>query len=319
MTEDKMREVLTDQTGGLFYTCTGLSVWAAMTLLAAHALDISLKEIPDILWSVLVYLELTLFWGLAAAVVFGKKGGGTVEKGIRFFAALAAAGLFFLAVAVLEPSVWEIHFGRWKRYLLYSLCTVFCMEFLILTRSCRGDTYQTDWNARALSKDEYYIPKLLECLHKEMNGDTVVCARICHELYTYAGRAKFYKRSYYAASAVTIAFPAVVVVLNNMDGNQKLATSVLSAAVTITAGMMGTIKLRESWIRNRVSCEHVKSVLFQYVTKTGAYSSDKEPIQKGASEGEKQAIRTRLMIENLETIFQTEYGEWKRLREQQKD
>ena len=83
--------------------------------------------------------------------------------------------------------------------------------------------------------------------------------------------------------------------------------------------MMGTIKLRESWIRNRVSCEHVKSVLFQYVTKTGAYSSDKEPIQKGASEGEKQAIRTRLMIENLETIFQTEYGEWKRLREQQKD
>lgn len=322
MTEDKLREAVSDQTGGFFYACTGVSIAAVIILLAAHALNISLEGIPEFLWTALIYVNLTLFLGLFAAVVFGnvkRSAAEGTDSWIKFFAGLAAAGLFCLAVAALEPFVWEVHFGKWKRYLLYSLCTVFCIEFWVLTRACRGYAYDMEWNDRALSKDECYIPKLLDRFYKEMNEDTVVCERICHELYTYAGRARFYKRSYYVASAVTIAFPAVVVVLNNLEGDQKLVTSVLSAAVTIVAGMMGTIKLRESWIRNRVSCEHVKSVLFQYITKTGTYSNDKDPIRKGASDDEKQKIRTSLLIENLENIFQTEYGEWKRLREQQKE
>lgn len=335
-TKDKLKEAMADQISGFFYASTGVSMTAVICLLAAHVLSLSLKKIPEAIWSGLVYLTLTLLLGLFAAVVWGEVkspaavpagSAGTADwkkdfqtdKWIKFFASLAATGLCWLALGLLEPSVLEMYIGKWQIYLLYSLSTVFCAEFLILTRSCRGYVFVTGWNDTALSKDEYYIPRLLEHLHNTMNGDEILCERICHELYTYTGRARFYKRSYYLASAVTIAFPAIVVVLNNQEGDQKLATSILSAAVTIVAGLMGTIKLRESWIRNRVSCEHVKSVLFQYMMKSGTYRDDSEHIKDVSTPEEKQKIRTKLLVEDLENIFQTEYGEWKRMREQQKE
>ena len=157
----------------------------------------------------------------------------------------------------------------------------------------------------AIKDDETYIPYILKCLN-----DNLLAAIIGHELYTYATRARFYKRAYYISAFLTLIAPAVVIILNNAfdksNPQLKMWISLLSGLATIASGVAGIVKFKESWIRYRSNCEKVKYELAHYIGECGVYSD------KNNKKRRKKGKRKRL-IENVYEQAKSEQVDWNKL------
>lgn len=121
-----------------------------------------------------------------------------------------------------------------------------------------------------IRNDKEYIPQLLKNIQ-----DKELEKYIAHELYTYALRAKFYKKGYYVCSIVTLVAPAIVVVINSLamdELTQQIGVALFSAMATIASGLLGIVKFKESWVRYRYNCEGLKHEISRYVNGIDEYN-----------------------------------------------
>ena len=156
-----------------------------------------------------------------------------------------------------------------------------------------------------LSVDKIYIPELLKNIENIQLKN-----RLQHVLDTYASRALMYKRFFYILSTVTIAFPALVTVVNACSDHSfsmtSLIISVLSACSAIAAGLLGIANIRENWISYRTNCELLKEEVFKFVTRTEAYRN----LDDAESE--------QLLVSNMFELYHQESIVWKDINSKSK-
>lgn len=130
---------------------------------------------------------------------------------------------------------------------------------------------------------------------------------LTHELYTYAGRARFYKYCHYVFSIISLSVPALAIVVNNWGNGipkGERMVSVLAAVATIATGITGIVKFKESWIRYRSYCEILKREVMEYVNNLSDYADD--------SLGEKEKLDA--FYGKIKKRIEKEEQEWKDLR-----
>lgn len=153
-----------------------------------------------------------------------------------------------------------------------------------------------------MSNDLVYITQLLEQIK-----DEGIRKYLAHELYTYATRATFYKRCHYIFALISLGAPAMATAFNTIsNGNEssKIIVSILSLIATVSTGITGIVKFRESWIRYRSYCEILKREVTEYVNCMGDYVDDS--IDKNE--------RLISFYERLQERIECEEAEWKELR-----
>lgn len=153
-----------------------------------------------------------------------------------------------------------------------------------------------------MSNEYAYIASLIE-----RTKDEDIKKYVAHELYHYAKRAKFNKRCYYIFSIISLIAPAIALVVNNSfeaEFFSKVCVSTLSAVATISTGVNGLVKFKETWIRYRSYCEILKRELTEYVSNLGEYSNEQ------LGEKDKKELFYKKMKENV----QEEEKEWKTMR-----
>lgn len=151
-----------------------------------------------------------------------------------------------------------------------------------------------------IRNDKEYIPQLLKNIQ-----DKELEKYVAHELYTYALRAKFYKKGYYICSIITLVAPSIVVVINSFAISelvQQIGVALFSAMATIASGLLGIVKFKESWVRYRYNCEGLKHEISRYVNENGEYS--------GKSVDEKNKI----LFTKVNQMVVVEANDWKGLR-----
>lgn len=105
-----------------------------------------------------------------------------------------------------------------------------------------------------LRKDDTYIAEILKRIESE-----TLRARVAHELYTYAGRAKFYKRLYWSCFCVGLFMPLLASALQFGEGvGARLVAVVLMGSVSVSTGFLSGMKIHEKWEHNRKYCERMK-------------------------------------------------------------
>lgn len=152
-----------------------------------------------------------------------------------------------------------------------------------------------------IEEDDVYIRKLLESIE-----DGVLEDRVAHELYTYARRAKIYKRFYIVCFVISISMPTVAAALQFMDGTVwKVIVVMLMGSVTISTGFISGLKIREKWEHYRCYCETMKQEIFCCLMGIGEAYKD-----RGDEEREK------LLAERLEEMIDKEAEAWRKIRPQ---
>lgn len=154
--------------------------------------------------------------------------------------------------------------------------------------------------------DKKYIPILLTRLHSES-----LKTRAANEVCTYVYSACKYKRRFLFFTFLSIALPAIIVMLNSMKFLEadmvSIAVSLLSTITIVVTGIMNTLKANETWIRNREYAERAKAEIFNCIMGIGDY--------KAAGENQDIiAANERKLAERLEALFAEERGQWKDLR-----
>lgn len=241
-------------------------------VLQNNNIDINIKEVKkSYTWRGMIISSMCLTeWIIAVYILKGKLTIAYVQ-----YVLLAA----LLSVILSKAVIWAIGNGWQER-----------------SMGLKRDT------AKSLRKDPVYISELLEKIEDEM-----LRKYVAHELYTYAGRARFYKRCYYIFSILALCAPAIAAVVNstfNENSENKLLISVLSTVATIATGIAGIVKFRESWVRYRSNCEIMKRETTEYVMRTGDYK-DKTNTEEEAKV---------LFCSNLREQIEREEKDWADLR-----
>lgn len=300
-----------------YYRCINICGYAAFVLAAEYIL---LSYIPEsgnereIVNVIFAFIKLKLYLCGLMQIAHLFEGVHAKDKEevlflikMRYMEGLSA---IVMLIFVIADSIYFKQYSLEMPLYVKAALGIFLLIITILYSRYKEEEHDRfeDMPGCAIKDDETYIPYILNNLN-----DNLLAAIIGHELYTYATRARFYKRAYYISAFITLIAPAVVIILNNVfdesDLQLKMWISILSGLATIASGVAGIVKFKESWIRYRSNCEKVKHELAYYVGECGIYSG-KDNKKKSK---ERKKDKRKKLIENVYKHAKAEQGDWNKL------
>lgn len=184
-----------------------------------------------------------------------------------------------------------------KEIIILIILLIIIVEIFPFYRNQKKSSDEID---KFIKDDEFFIPFILSKLE-----DETMKAIVGHELYTYAARARFYRKCFYISEFITLIAPAIVIVLNNAFQEHnitiRILVSVFSGLASVASGIAGIVKFKESWIRYRSNCEAVKHELVHYVSKCPPYDHKKQKKNKAK------------LIQRIYVIARKEEVDWNKL------